>query len=49
MTRSARRGQGYKAARSTEFVDALPVSGTSKVLKRDLRAAQWEGQTRRVK
>lgn len=27
----------YKAPRSVEFVDALPVSGTGKVLKRELR------------
>ncbi|MET9630341.1 long-chain fatty acid--CoA ligase [Lentzea sp. NPDC006480] len=39
---------GYKAPRSTEFVESLPVSGTGKVLKRDLRAAHWEGQTRQV-
>ncbi|MEV6237534.1 long-chain fatty acid--CoA ligase [Lentzea sp. NPDC051838] len=39
---------GYKAPRSTDFVESLPVSGTGKVLKRDLRAAHWEGQTRQV-
>jgi acyl-CoA synthetase (AMP-forming)/AMP-acid ligase II len=32
---------GYKAPRSAEFVDALPVSGAGKVLKRDLRARYW--------
>jgi Acyl-CoA synthetases (AMP-forming)/AMP-acid ligases II len=28
---------GYKAPRSVEFVDALPVSAAGKVLKRTLR------------
>jgi acyl-CoA synthetase (AMP-forming)/AMP-acid ligase II len=32
---------GYKAPRSAEFVDALPVSGAGKVLKRELRARYW--------
>ena len=29
---------GYKVPRSVEFVDALPLSGAGKVLKRELRA-----------
>ena len=29
----------YKLPRSVEFVDALPVSGAGKILKRELRAA----------
>jgi acyl-CoA synthetase (AMP-forming)/AMP-acid ligase II len=29
---------GYKAPRSVEFVDALPISGAGKILKRELRA-----------
>ncbi|MGW4034641.1 hypothetical protein ACWEFL_35995 [Streptomyces sp. NPDC004838] len=28
---------GYKAPRSVEFVDALPMSGAGKILKRELR------------
>jgi acyl-CoA synthetase (AMP-forming)/AMP-acid ligase II len=32
---------GYKAPRSLEIADALPVSGTGKVLKRELRARHW--------
>ena len=32
---------GYKAPRSAEFVDALPVSGAGKILKRELRAKHW--------
>jgi acyl-CoA synthetase (AMP-forming)/AMP-acid ligase II len=39
-----RRIAGYKAPRSVEFVDALPVSATGKVLKRDLRAPYWAGR-----
>jgi acyl-CoA synthetase (AMP-forming)/AMP-acid ligase II len=39
---------GYKAPRSAEFVDALPLSGAGKVLKRDLRAPYWEGTERGV-
>jgi acyl-CoA synthetase (AMP-forming)/AMP-acid ligase II len=39
---------GYKAPRSAEFVDALPVSGAGKVLKRELRARYWEGTDRGV-
>lgn len=30
---------GYKIPRSGEIVDALPISGAGKILKRDLRAA----------
>jgi acyl-CoA synthetase (AMP-forming)/AMP-acid ligase II len=29
---------GYKAPRTVEFVDALPISGAGKILKRELRA-----------
>jgi acyl-CoA synthetase (AMP-forming)/AMP-acid ligase II len=32
---------GYKVPRSLEFVDALPISGAGKVLKRDLRERYW--------
>src|SRR5437016_7369478 len=39
---------GYKAPRSVEFVDALPVSSTGKVLKRELRARHWDGADRAV-
>jgi acyl-CoA synthetase (AMP-forming)/AMP-acid ligase II len=35
---------GYKAPRSVEFVDALPVSGAGKVLKRELRR-KYQGDT----
>jgi fatty-acyl-CoA synthase len=40
------RGQiaHYKCPRSVEFLDALPRTGTGKVLKRDLRKKYWQGQ-----
>jgi acyl-CoA synthetase (AMP-forming)/AMP-acid ligase II len=39
---------GYKAPRSAEFVDALPLSGAGKVLKRELRKPYWEENDRGV-
>jgi acyl-CoA synthetase (AMP-forming)/AMP-acid ligase II len=39
---------GYKAPRSVEFVDALPMSAAGKVLKRDLRAPHWREAERAV-
>ncbi len=39
---------GYKAPRSAEFIDALPVNGAGKVLKRDLRAPYWVDIDRNV-
>ena len=39
---------GYKAPRTVEFVDALPLSGAGKVLKRELRARYWSGADRGV-
>lgn len=39
---------GYKVPRSTEFVDALPVSGAGKILKRDLRKRYWSGASSEV-
>lgn len=40
---------GYKAPRSCEFVDALPMAPTGKVLKRELRKPYWEGADRQVR
>jgi len=40
---------GYKLPRSGTFVDALPISGAGKVLKRELRSQFWEGADRRVR
>ena len=38
----------YKAPRSCEFVDALPMSAAGKVLKRELRKPYWEKHDRNV-
>jgi acyl-CoA synthetase (AMP-forming)/AMP-acid ligase II len=39
---------GYKAPRSVEFVDALPMSGAGKILKRELRRPYWPDCGRQV-
>jgi len=39
---------GYKAPRSMELVDRLPLSAAGKVLKRELRRAYWAAQERAV-
>ncbi|AHH96546.1 acyl-CoA synthetase [Kutzneria albida] len=39
---------GYKAPRSVEFVEALPVSGAGKILKRELRKVYWNEAERSV-
>ncbi|KXF55842.1 fatty-acid--CoA ligase [Rhodococcus sp. SC4] len=39
---------GYKVPRSVEFVDALPMSGAGKILKRELRQPHWEGRVAAV-
>ncbi|RJQ78435.1 long-chain-fatty-acid--CoA ligase [Pseudonocardiaceae bacterium YIM PH 21723] len=39
---------GYKAPRSIEIVEALPVSGAGKILKRELRDRYWGQEDRRV-
>jgi acyl-CoA synthetase (AMP-forming)/AMP-acid ligase II len=39
---------GYKAPRTVEFVDSMPLSGAGKVLKRELRARYWSGSDRGV-
>lgn len=40
---------GYKCPRSIDFrSEPFPLSGAGKVLKRELRAPYWEGQTRSV-
>lgn len=38
----------YKLPRSIAFVDALPLSGTGKVLKNDLRKVYWDSDGRQV-
>ena len=39
---------GYKCPRSVEFIEAMPLSGAGKILKRQLRAPYWEGHDRQV-
>ncbi|MDX6740710.1 long-chain fatty acid--CoA ligase [Actinocorallia sp. A-T 12471] len=39
---------GYKAPRGLDIVDALPISGAGKVLKRDLRSPHWTNRDRSV-
>jgi fatty-acyl-CoA synthase len=34
----------YKCPRSVEFLEALPKTGTGKILKKDLRKKYWAGQ-----
>ena len=38
----------FKKPRSIELVDALPIGGTGKILKRELRARYWAGRERVV-
>ncbi|MGE3619446.1 MAG: AMP-binding protein [Acidimicrobiia bacterium] len=45
---AAERLADYKKPRSVEVVDALPVGGTGKILKRELRAPYWEGREQAV-
>jgi acyl-CoA synthetase (AMP-forming)/AMP-acid ligase II len=39
---------GYKCPRTVEFREALPLSGTGKVLKTELRKPFWESRERQV-
>jgi len=39
---------GYKAPRSIEVVDTLPVSGAGKILKRELRKQYWGDADRQI-
>ncbi|MFI6868959.1 long-chain fatty acid--CoA ligase [Nocardia sp. NPDC050406] len=39
---------GYKAPRSLELTESLPVSGAGKILKRELRAKHWQHTPRSV-
>jgi acyl-CoA synthetase (AMP-forming)/AMP-acid ligase II len=39
---------GYKAPRSVDFVDALPMSGAGKILKRELRKRYWDDAGKQV-
>ncbi|MCD2114862.1 long-chain fatty acid--CoA ligase [Rhodococcus rhodochrous] len=39
---------GYKCPRSVDFVEALPLSGAGKILKRELREQYWADAERQV-
>jgi acyl-CoA synthetase (AMP-forming)/AMP-acid ligase II len=39
---------GYKSPRSVEFVDAMPMSGAGKILKRELRRQYWDDTDNQV-
>jgi acyl-CoA synthetase (AMP-forming)/AMP-acid ligase II len=39
---------GYKRPRSVDFIEAIPRNPSGKVLKRELRAPYWTGQSRQV-
>ena len=38
----------YKKPTSVEFVDALPMTPTGKILKREVREKYWKGRERKV-
>jgi acyl-CoA synthetase (AMP-forming)/AMP-acid ligase II len=38
----------YKKPRSVEFWDALPKTGSGKIMKNEIREKYWQGHTRRV-
>ena len=39
---------GYKVPKSIDITDSLPVTGTGKISKKDLRAPYWAGMARSV-
>jgi acyl-CoA synthetase (AMP-forming)/AMP-acid ligase II len=39
---------GYKSPRSVEFVEAMPMSGAGKILKRELRNRYWDNADNQV-
>lgn len=44
----ARNMAGYKKPKSIEFVEALPVSGYGKVMRREIREKYWQGYEGRI-
>ena len=48
LAHARKRIAGYKLPKSIDFVDALPRTPSSKMLKRELRERYWQGQERRV-
>jgi long-chain acyl-CoA synthetase len=45
---AAERLAGYKKPRSLDIVDSMPIGGTGKILKRELRAPFWAGRDTQV-
>lgn len=45
---SRERLTGYKKPQRVSFADELPTNATGKVLRPQLREAQWKGHDRRV-
>lgn len=39
---------GYKKPKAVDFVEALPISGYGKVLRREVREKYWKGRTSRI-
>src|SRR5262249_52786183 len=39
---------GFKRPRSVDFIDALPKTGSGKILKRELREKYWRDESARV-
>jgi long-chain acyl-CoA synthetase len=39
---------GYKKPKAVDFVDALPVSGYGKILRREVREKYWQGHDSRI-
>ena len=39
---------GYKLPKSVDFTDVLPRNPSGKLLKREIRAPYWEGETRQI-
>jgi fatty-acyl-CoA synthase/long-chain acyl-CoA synthetase len=48
MAFARERLAGYKTPRSVTFADELPRTGSGKLLKRELRAPYWAGQSSKV-
>jgi long-chain acyl-CoA synthetase len=39
---------GFKLPKSVDFTDVLPRNPSGKLLKREIRAAYWEGAERQI-
>ncbi len=43
-----KRLAGYKAPKSVDFIEALPKTGSGKIMKRALKEIYWKGEAKRV-